>query len=291
MKIFPILNVNQFPAGTIEEFYANDFVNHIESHHKFITKPHKHDFYLTVFFTQGTGVHEIDFNSYEIKRGSIFMLNPGQTHNWVFSEETEGYIFFHTKSFYDLNFSNKSVDQFPFFYSLQNSPCLYLEPIPLKLIEQLFKDILAEYKSARLLKREKICSLVDILYIEVSRAYIESNQSFTTNPPNQYLARIKQLEQLIDEHYLRQKSASTYAEMMHISIKHLNRITQSVLGKTTSDLINERIVLEAKRMLAQSKANVSEVADTLGYEDYSYFSRFFKKNCGVSPSEFAKRYH
>jgi AraC family transcriptional activator of pobA len=290
MNILPILNIQQFPAETIKEFYANTFVNHIASHHKHITKLHKHDFYLTVLFTKSTGVHEIDFNSYEIKRGSMFMLNPGQTHHWEFTEETEGYIFFHTKSFYDLTYSNKSVDHFPFFYSLQNSPCLYLEPAPLKQIEQLFQQILEEYNAERLLKSEKICSLVDMLYIEVSRTYVSNNASFSSNTSDQYLVKIKQLEKLIDEHYLTIKSASAYADMMHISSKHLNRITQSVYGKTTSDLINERVLLEAKRLLVQANVNISQVADYLGYEDYSYFSRFFKKNCGISPSDFAAKY-
>jgi AraC family transcriptional regulator, transcriptional activator of pobA len=76
---------------------------------------------------------------------------------------------------------------------------------------------------------------------------------------------------------------------MHVSTKHFNRITQSVLEKTTTDLITERILLEAQRMLSHSKTTVAEVADYLGYEDHSYFSRLFKKNLHMTPSKFAER--
>lgn len=290
MKILPVLNIGQFQEDDKKSFYANDFPTHIETHHKHITKPHKHDFYLTLLFTQGSGVHEVDFQSYEIKPGSVFMLNPGQTHDWEFSPDTKGYVIFHTKGFYDLTFSNRSIDSFPFFYSLQNSPCLYLESVQLTSIEQLFQVILQEHRSDQVLKHQKLTALMDMLYIELTRAYIDKKPS-SLNTPGMYLDRLKQLEQLIDQNFMHYKSASDYAEMMHMSTKHLNRITQSVLAKTTTDLITERILLEAQRMLSHSKTTVAEVADYLGYEDHSYFSRLFKKKLYVSPSEFAERYH
>jgi AraC family transcriptional activator of pobA len=291
MIIFPVLNIEQFPADSVKNFYANDFTRHIELHHKAITKPHKHDFYLTVLFTQGTGVHEVDFNSYQIKKGGVFMLSPGQTHHWNFSSDTKGYVIFHTRDFYDLPFSKKSLDNFPFFYSLQNSSCLYLETEQLEPIEKLFQHILQEHHSDDLLKSRKIHSLTDILYIELTRAYVKNGQGSLNNVPDLYLDKTRRLEQLVDKNYLTEKSASAYAEMMHMSTRHLNRITQLVLKKTTTDLIIERILLEAQRMLVQSNVSVSEVADYLGYDDYSYFSRVFKKNLGVSPSEFAEKYH
>ena len=75
--------------------------------------------------------------------------------------------------------------------------------------------------------------------------------------------------------------------MMFISEKHLNRICKECLNKTTSDLIMDRIMLEAKRMLVHSTKSVPEIAEQLGYLDSSYFSRLFKKKCGKTPIEFA----
>ena len=77
---------------------------------------------------------------------------------------------------------------------------------------------------------------------------------------------------------------------MNLSEKHLNRICKECLNKTTSDLIAERIILEAKRLLIHSKHTVTEVAAELGYNDNSYFSRFFKKNSGETPIQFLTRH-
>ncbi len=290
MKAFPVLSLAQFPADNKDDFYANDFAHHLETHHKDITKPHKHDFYLTILFTRGSGFHEVDFHSYEVKRGSVFMINPGQTHYWEFSSPTDGYVLFHTKAFYDLTYTNRTIDNFPFFYSLQNSPHLFLEQERMEAIELLFHSILQEYRGEEVLKYQKICSLTDLLYTELTREYLVNSPLASNETPPLFLEKTRKLEGLIDEHYLHQKYASDYAEMMHMSTRHLNRITQSVLGKSPTDLITERIILEAQRMLSHSKTTVAEVADYLGYNDHAYFSRLFKKKLQVSPTDFAKRY-
>ena len=73
---------------------------------------------------------------------------------------------------------------------------------------------------------------------------------------------------------------------MNLSEKHLNRMSKECLNKTTTELIAERIVLEAKRLLIHSKQTISEIANELGYEDNSYFSRFFKKHTEQTPAQF-----
>ena len=77
---------------------------------------------------------------------------------------------------------------------------------------------------------------------------------------------------------------------MNISSKHLNRITKEVIGKTASEVITDRIILEAKRRVLHTKNNFSEVAFSLGYDDYAYFSKLFKKASGLTPTAFLKIY-
>ena len=86
------------------------------------------------------------------------------------------------------------------------------------------------------------------------------------------------------------KSPTSYADLLHITPKHLNRVSNEVLDKTATQIITDRVLLEAKRLLASRKYTVSEVANELGYIDYSYFSRVFKKNLGMSPKGFYKEY-
>ncbi|WP_430967158.1 helix-turn-helix domain-containing protein [Spongiimicrobium sp. 2-473A-2-J] len=77
---------------------------------------------------------------------------------------------------------------------------------------------------------------------------------------------------------------------MHITPKHLNRITKATLNKKTIELITERVILEAKRLIVHSTSSLTEVARILGYEDYTYFSRVFKLKTNSSPQKFKKRY-
>jgi AraC-like DNA-binding protein len=290
MNQLPILNIKEFedhnPDAT---FYANYFIPHLKKNHHSIIGPHKHDFYLTVFFTKGTGTHEIDFSSYPIKPGSVFLLNPGQTHNWELSDDIDGYVFFHSKSFYDMAFNGRSVNNFPFFYSTQNSPSIYLTESCTNIMTSLFKSIVEEYQVFSLLKRQKITSLIDILYIELSRLSVDENLS-ENKKTNSYSIKFRELEQLIEKGYKTEKSPQYYASELNISPKHLNRITKEMVGKTTSDLITERVLLEAKRMLIYAKQSFTEIADELGYEDYSYFSRIFKNKTSENPSAFQTRY-
>jgi AraC-like DNA-binding protein len=281
-KLLPIYNIKHFKEETLNtDFYANYFIPHIKHHH-IVTEPHKHDFYLIVLFTKGSGTHEIDFNRYDIKPGVVFMMKPGQMHHWILSKDIDGYVFFHTGDFYDKGFTLTSVLDYPFFNSTHNPPLVLLNKKTLHWIESIFKSITQEYQTNELLKYEKIHALISLVYIELSRHYLPATQ----NENESYLIKLRKLERFIDIHFKTKKYPHQYALLMHISEKHLNRICKECLNKTTSDLIAERIILEAKRLLIHKKHNVSEIASEIGYEDNSYFSRFFKKHSGQTPIQF-----
>jgi AraC-like DNA-binding protein len=90
----------------------------------------------------------------------------------------------------------------------------------------------------------------------------------------------------LEEYFRTEKLPSFYAEKLSITLKHLNRICNEILQKTATEVITDRVILEIKRMLIDKQLAVNEVAFKVGYEDYSYFSRFFKKQTGLSPTEF-----
>lgn len=290
MEMISILDITQFELNKDQkEFFINELPAHIFSNQSKITKPHKHNSYLTILFTKGSGRHEIDFNLYEIKPGSLFFLSPGQTHHWELSEDIDGYVFSHTSNFYDLHYSHSHIHQYPFFYSIQNSPVLYLEENNLIEIETHFYKLFQEYLNYKAFQHQLILSYIDIIYVESSRLYLEKNE-YKIVKANSYSAKFQQFESLIEKNYIQEKSPSRYAEWMHISSKHLNRITKEVIGKTASEVITDRIILEAKRRVLHTKNNFSEVAFSLGYDDYAYFSKLFKKASGLTPTAFLKIY-
>jgi AraC-like DNA-binding protein len=290
MDFLPILNIKQFEFKVDEgEFYANNFSTHLEKYHSSITKPHKHDFYLIVLFTEGKGVHEVDFDSYPIERGALFLMNPGQTHHWEFTEVAKGFIFFHSKDFYNLSFPNKNIDDYPFFYTSYNFPFLMLKEKELDLFSHYFKMILEEFELNEFMRYQKLALIVDLLYIETTRLYIKTEQN-DVHKVEKGVIWFRKLEQLIDQNFLTMKKASDYAFELNVSTKHLNKVVINTVGKSTTDLIHQRILLEAKRLLTHGELTVQEIAFELGYDDASYFSRLFKSKCGVSPSIFSKKY-
>jgi len=289
MKI-PVLHISQFLKNKpLHSLYVNSFADHIQINKNLINKPHSHNFYLCVIFTKGTGTHEIDFDTYPIEPGKVFFLKPGQTHFWKFESQPEGYIFFHSQEFYELKFLDHSLNSFPFYYSNQNPPLLQLSKEKLRYLTTVFQELFTEYREENLLREAKIISLIHYIYIELTRAYT-ADTIIEKLGSNSYANILERLEKLINAHFYTEKLPKFYAEKLSITTKHLNRVVQKAISKTTTTLISERIMLEAKRLIVHSNDNLANVADTLGFSDYAYFSKFFKSNTGMTPMEFRKIY-
>lgn len=286
----PVLKLNQFQKSEpLNGFYVNSFSNHIAINKKLISKPHRHNFYLCVLFTQGSGTHEIDFNSHVICPGKVFFLRPGQTHSWRFDTKPEGFIFFHSKEFYEMQFLDHKLNTFPFFHSFQNPPALQLSPQQIEPTSKLLATIFAEYQRDDLLRNLKIVSLINTVYIDFTREYtaaISVEKVFSSR----YLKLLEHLEHLINENFKKEKLPKFYAERLHITTKHLNRVVRETVNKTTSELISERIILEAKRLIVNSDESFTLISDSLEFSDHSYFSKLFKSRTGITPMDFRKKY-
>ena len=291
MKRIPVLNIKTFERKfNASDLYANDFAKHIISNKNLVHKPHTHDFYLCVLFTEGSGKHEIDFATYPIQTGSVFFLNPGQTHFWQFDSQPEGYIFFHSLELFEVSFSKQRLENFPFYYSVNNSPVLNLNSNETAKIKIRFEEIYTEYRSENNYKTEKITSLINLAYIDLSRIYSTENEEEKSKLSITYSATLRAFEKLLEEYFKSEKAASFYAEKLNITTKHLNRILKTILNKTTTGLIKERTLLEAKRLIVHTENSLTEISEILGYEDYAYFSRIFKAKTKQTPLSFKNKY-
>ncbi len=290
MSEIKLLKINDFGTNEPENsFYANTIMRHLQLHHSRIEKPHKHNFHAVFLFTQGTGIHEIDFRSYEVKPGSVFFLYPGQTHSWELSDDADGYLIFHAEDFYEMTYVNHSIKEFPFFESNYSEKCLYLQPEQCELIELFFKTVYAESLNERWKKKQLVVSYLTQIYIYLNR-YLETQRPVSASELKHYQWVFSRFEKLVNEHYHKIKSASAYADLLNITQKHLNRIVKSITQKTTTEIITDRIILEAKRQLLHTDKSQNQIAFDLGYTDHTYFSRLFKKHEGVTASIFRKQY-
>jgi AraC family transcriptional activator of pobA len=209
-------------------------------------------------------------------------LQPGQMHHWNLSDDVEGFVIFYSQEMYNLYFGQKTIADYPFYSSVDNKPEMVFEVSESKAILPYFESLIVETQLNQLLKQDKIMNLLDIIHIEIARKYSETH----LHEAHSYNVKIKNFEVLLEQNFKTEKSPFFYASQLNITLKHLNRICNEMLQKTTTEVITARIILEAKRMLMDKKFTVNEVATELGFDDYSYFTRLFKKHTGMTPTDF-----
>lgn len=286
---FPRLPIEKFDEdGKFQAFYVNRFSTHLSRYHSDITKPHKHDFYLTIYFTQGKGTHQIDFNEYDIKPGAVFFLQPEQVHNWTFEEDPEGWIFFHSADFYRLYPHHLELKQWSFFQLGESNHKINLEEKKAHLLPQYFEEIYTEYQQIRLHSFQKIAALVQLIYMELDRKFV-SSKLVSESKNRLYEAHFSRFEALLEIHFKQEKSPAFYASELGMTVKHLHRVCTNNTGKGTGILIAERVVLEAKRLLVEEKLSLLQISELLGFENYPHFHLYFKKTSSETPKNFRLR--
>jgi AraC family transcriptional activator of pobA len=283
----PIYQIPDFGSAGFDSsvFYYSKLGRHLEKH-KFIQKPHKHDFYILLLVTAGSGTHNIDFREYPVAPGSTFFLHPGQVHSWRLSEDSEGHIVFFSTEFYSYGFPSKNLSGFPFFAASSLPSNLELQPDECKEIDFYLSEIEKESENSGYSKKEILRSYTEILLVKLSRIYQAVYQIDHIIPSTE--DRFRLLENAIEIHFRTNRQASFYADELNLSLKQLNRLTKSSVGKTISELLIDRVILESQRLLTYSDDSIAEIAAQLGFDDPSYFTRLFRKKISATPEQFRK---
>lgn len=283
----PVYSIDTFSKKTNSKTLYNVEVFNKDRDFK-VAYPHRHDdFYEILFVTHGTGTYTIDLQEYKIKPNTVFFLSPGQIHEIVFSDDVNGYIFLFSSFFY---LSNKSdpykLFEFPFFYSLKyDNPPLYLKSkASIDDLDSLFKKTLIEVNTDAIDSKEATHALLDLILIHCKRLY---PQTEGTQLKKGHIL-IKRFKQLIEEKCTENIGVKEYADILEVTANHLSETVKEFTGRTPTDFINDRMVLEIKRLLIHTQFTVQEIAFQLHFADQSYFSKYFKKITGLSPSEFRK---
>lgn len=291
MDSISVLHIDLFQKGkNTSDFYFSTVQNHLIVGHRHLEKAHRHDFYATILFTKGSGIHEIDFQKYDVLPGSLFFMSPGQIHSWELSDDIEGYLFFCLQDFYELHYVNQKLRNFPFFGSVNFPRKLQLNNNELDENINLMLQLQEEYQSQNIMKNGLMLSLMSQIFINSTRQFSRDFENLASSASLSYFKHYQEFETLVEEYFTTEKSIAFYASLLNISSKHLNRITQTVVQKTATDVITERVILEAKRMLMYLDESLVEIAFRLGYEEYSYFVRVFRKTSGMTPTQFIKMY-
>lgn len=242
---------------------------------------HRHNFFFVLALKKGAGKHVIDFVPHQVQNNCIFVMRPGQVHQLELTAGSEGYLMEFNMEFYKLNDRGTS-------HILRKATsanlCAMPEPAFDKLLS-ILRNIYQEYSDAKDGYNEVIRAQLDIFFIEFVRNR-QQNKPSSSGENTYEQERFDEFIQLIETHVASKKQVSDYAEMLNISGYQLSSITKNVMGKTPSEIVTDYIILEAKRYLLATSDQVNQIAWHLGYDDPSYFIRFFKKHTGFSPDAF-----
>jgi AraC family transcriptional regulator, transcriptional activator of pobA len=266
----------QFKIRKVEEFAGDtDLIHDL----------HRHDFFFILALKKGSGIHEIDFTPYNVLDHSVFFLRPGQVHQLHLKAGSSGYLIEFNTTFYHPK-DKVSIERLR---KASNKNFCELQIDRFNRILEVLASMYEEYREKEEGYQEVIKASLDIFFIEYVRQSPHPNKVVTT-AASYTQERFEEFQELLDKHIATEKQVSQYTDRMSLSAYQLNEITKSSVGKTASDLINEHIILEAKRYLLATPNQVKDIADLLGYEDPSYFIRFFKKHTGHAPDAFRQHF-
>ncbi|OHX66405.1 helix-turn-helix domain-containing protein [Flammeovirga pacifica] len=247
-----------------------------------VDAPHRHDFYTLVFTEKAKGTHNIDFNAYPLQGGQLYFISPGQVHQIIEEEKSFGYALVFSADFLAYNnISTSFIEDLKLFNDFEDTPPLTPTSAQLEEIKQTVIKLYSIHQSGMAYELEAIGSLLKYILIVCTNVCNLTSEDISSSR-----SLLKQFKNLIDRHYQKEHHTSYYAELLHITPDHLNKVVKMQSGKSAKEHIQSRLTIAAKRLLYFSNLTTKEIAFQLGFSEPANFSAFFKKCVGISPSKF-----
>lgn len=270
----PFIN---FDLTSIEEgnFEIIEIKNGWSSKRNIPDYPHRHIFHELIWIKSGAEFHVVDYETYKLNRNNILFIPKSSIHYYKPAPNVRGWKLIFAENFFTSAQYN-IIKDFLIFIPCLAEKAIKLNTGEMKIVDSLFALI----RSVRNI-RQKQALIVNLL------TYVEDC----------YLAKIKlpdshfiKLLKLLSENLYKHKNILFYADKLNISCKALNAIIKKSTGKTVKDYLHSRLLIEAKSKLRNPHLNIKEIANSLGFTDALYFSRFFKKKTGLGPKMFREKF-
>ena len=286
----------QIPVYSLHNFSPKESVSRqfqvevFDANRHFSVKyPHRHDFFEVLYLSKGSGFHVIDGNKYDIKPPCVFFMSPGQAHKIEFSNDIEGYIFIFTAEFYLINQSNQNrLIEFPFFFTIRqdNRPLMLDAVEDVAFLETLFMKGINEIGKGENFSINLLRSVLDLILTSCAVLY-KSDENQVTKGKGHIV--VKRFFQLVEDNYQNNLPVNEYADKLAITPNHLTQTVNQLTGKTSLQIIKAKQILEIKRLLVHTNLGITEIANKLNFPDQSYFTKFFKRETGITPLQYRNR--
>lgn len=257
-----------------------------EEFSNYIQSPHQHDYYTIFFFRKGKGQHIIDFNTYPIENNTLFFIFPRQTHQIIPETFLYGWVFRFKEDFLIKNaISEKIINSLYLFNEYGKNPPLLIE----NKNKSEFTDIIKQIEIAKTFKTYSYDAVGALLKLFLIKSHNmcktdENNNNSKIQEAGSNL--LYDFKKLIEKNYSKEHKVSFYAGMLAVTSDYLNKTVKNISGKSAKEHIQSKLITEAKRDLLFTTISNKELAFKLGFEEAAHFNKFFKKETGITPSEF-----
>lgn len=262
-------------AFKIFAFTDNGYFDHVQ----------RNNYYSLIWLNKGEGKVKVDFSEYAFSDDSLFAFSPYQPFMLSTDQSVKGVaIQFHPDFFCIHKHQAEVACNGVLFNNIYQPPFVKVDEKAAETFNMLLGQMKTEMQNPALAQVELLVSYLKIFLITSARLKSEkaADQS-TANKENKAPFILQNLKAAIEKDFKTKHTASDYAESLNISASALAKLTKNHFNKTLTNLISERIIIEAKRELYLSNKPIKQIAYELGYQDEYYFSRFFKTNAEVSP--------
>ncbi|MFD2943636.1 helix-turn-helix domain-containing protein [Flavobacterium notoginsengisoli] len=256
------------------EFDNSSYFDHIQ----------RNNYFTIIIIISGEGLAKVDLSEYSFKENTLFAFYPYQPFMIASEEPLTGIsIQFHHDFFCIYRHHKEIAANGILFNNVYQQPFILLDQNNKQILLNIVREIVNELKMEALRKDEVLVSYLKIFLVLATRIKLEQQTIKETNVNDKQLLIIQNLRNAIEDNFRTKHSASEYADILHVTPVVLARAAKNHFNMTLSDLITERIIIEAKRELYLTDKTVKEIAYELGYDDEYYFSRVFKGKTDISP--------
>lgn len=247
---------------------------------------HRHNYYTLILVEKGNGKHTIDFTSFNINFNSLHVIYPGQVHSFVTTDKPSGWVFNFTSAFLmQHGISNDIINKVYLYNSYGDTPPLSIKEEAFGIFLNLSLQIESYYKNKTEYHMDALGALLKLIFINAANlSCVQPKTELQDNIiESNLLIRFKKL---IEIQYAENHKVNNYADQLSVNADYLNKYVRAQLGKSAKELIQDKILVEAKRQLIFSDMSNKELAFYLGFEEPAHFSNFFKKYTSTTPKQF-----
>ena len=246
--------------------------------------------FIKVLFLKAGGNIVIDFKNHKTTSDTLFFINKSQVYKLSDTGKSEGIILYYNRDFYCVEIHDNEVSCDGILYNnVFEIPAIQLSKTESGTVQRIFDEIKYETNNEDVANEEMIRILLKQIIIKATRIW-KTEHKFHEPAKTNELEFIRKFSQLVELHFKNLHTVADYAKLLFITPKNLNKKVTQFGNQSPNEIIKDRIMLEAKRLLAHSSLTIKEIGYNLGYEDDAYFIRLFIKQTGISPQQFRKQY-